>query len=160
MKRFSWLFLISVLVFLTSCQSTNSPDKVAIEFTRLFFTQMAHSKNSDYSNNLNLGVEAIKPFANGICTERVCKKIAQFYEEETYPALRHPEKFFANDDYKIMSKFNEGANMIYRVAAMNLSKEIIGSDKVLFGLKVIVNTDGKTSTVTDYEYGIVYSSPT
>jgi hypothetical protein len=110
-----------------SCESTTNPDKVAIEFTRLFFTQAAHSRDSDNSKNnkgnLDLVLKAISPFKNGMCTESVVKDIAEFYEEPLMPVFQYPANFYANDDYKIMAKFNEGSHVKYHVAAMNFSNK-------------------------------------
>ncbi|MBS1259341.1 MAG: hypothetical protein MAG551_02411 [Candidatus Scalindua arabica] len=51
MKNVCMLFLISVVISIASCQSSSnsSPEKIALDFTRLFFQQLAHSRNSDFT---------------------------------------------------------------------------------------------------------------
>jgi len=156
--------IVCVLVSLSSCKSSatqeSNPDNIAVNFTKSFFSQIANSRNNDYSKEPTNGKkdvasDILSPFIKGSCTKAVIVKLADFYEGSIPPALQHDDRFYKNDAYEIKSKFNEGSVLEYKVAAINLSKVVVGSDKAFVGLTVVVDTTGKQPTVSDYTYGFV-----
>jgi len=169
MKKIGCIFLVLICVcgIIPACNLTgfnsNKPEDIALEFTRIYFTQIPYSKNYDYSKDSNQGAnktpsDVLKPFGKLNVTESVMTKLSEFYKGGTPPALQFNKDFYAKEQYRIQYVKDHGRYLEYGVTAINVSKKSFNNE-LLIGLIVNIDVSGDRPKVSYFKYDNTDTKP-